>query len=168
MDLNFFRRRERGTNELKTLTVDEIAAMKESMIVANEGETEFTGIDADNFVLIPAMDHRETIAAPDPFSVTHHIDNIKSILASVQNRRESLIETGKIEREDFDRREAERAAMIADLDRLTATYEAALAVSSADIVSAVPFPQGVVAEVKNGSVRFTKPRRRKPVEPVTE
>lgn len=35
-------------------------------------------------------------------------------------------------------------------------------------VAAVPFPQGVVAEVKNGSVRFTKPRRRKPVEPVTE
>lgn len=75
---------------------------------------------------------RETISAEDRDTVAFHVDNIGAVLQSVQNRRASVTETRAARREQFEADDAADAARIAELDRLTAVYEAALLTAKAD------------------------------------
>lgn len=87
-------------------------------------------MSAEEFVFPIDETPRETIKAPDVFSVSHHVEQISAILETVANRRQSLVEQGRLEREDFERAEAERARQIAELDGIAAAYNGALKVAA--------------------------------------
>lgn len=112
---------------------------------------------------------REVITADDKYTVAFHARNIAEILTTLENRKASLVETMKVDREDFEAREAANKARVAEIDRLTATYEGALKIAHGG--SGIEntgygqikrhHPVDSIAMTKTGE-RIAETRRRKP------
>lgn len=73
---------------------------------------------------------REVINADDKYSVDYHLKNINSILSTIETRRASLLETMRVDREEFEARDADNAAKVAELNRLESVYHGALKVAA--------------------------------------
>lgn len=107
---------------------------------------------------------REVIKVADKDTVEFHVANIRGILESVASRRQSLTETRQLRREQFEADDNADADKIAELDRLTAVYRAALATADNDgdrLSTPAPVDPAAAAEADQNPYRSKHPARRR-------